>query len=171
MMTYATDAVVFARIAHTFVVIVELAARSRHTGRAAAEESLLIGTTAAAVLARIRVALRVGIAVFARESRRTDARVSRLGAAAHAAVVARRALAEVDLHLAVASHESRFAVAAVVVDQLDAVEGPARRAGIREAFVDVALAARTHEARRTLALETADLVHACSSVMTCSCIF
>ena len=130
---------------------------------------MLVGSAGGAILAGIRVALGVGIAVFARESWRAGAGVARLGAGADPAVVARRRLAEVDFELAVASHESCFAVAPVVVDQLDAVERSCWRARIGEAFVHVTFATRTHESWRALALEPADLVHAGSSVMARSC--
>ena len=84
----------------------------------------------------------------------------------HSSVVARRALAEVDLHLAVAAHEARLAVAAVVVHQLDAVECPGRRARIGQTLVHVTFASRPNESRRTLAFKRSNLVDADASVMT-----
>lgn len=157
--TYATNSAVLARVRDAFVIIVQFASGARNASRTRAKESKLIGPARAAVLARARVTFGVGIAILAGEAGRASAGVARLRAGAHAAIVTRRVLAEVDLKLAVAAHEAGLAVAPIVVDQLDAVQRSSGRARVRQTFVDVAFTAWPDKTRRTLALEPADLVH------------
>ena len=126
----------------------------------------MIRTARTSVLTGRRIAFGIGIAVLAGKAVRTDARVAQFTVDAHAAIVAWRRFAKVDLQFAVTSHETRFAVAAVVVDQLDAVERSSRRTRIRQAFVDVALASGTDETGRTLAFEGSYFVDASAAMMT-----
>lgn len=50
---------------------------------------------------------------------------------AYASIVARRCFAKIDFQLAVSSHVARLAMATVIIDQLDAVEGSCSRARVR----------------------------------------
>jgi hypothetical protein len=85
---------------------------------------------------------------------------------AHATVVARRVFAEIDLEFAVASHETRLAVASIVVYKLDTIECSSRRARIRETFVNVAFTARPNESWWALTLEGTNAINTCASVVT-----
>lgn len=79
---------------------------------------------------------------------------------ANTSVLAGRAVAEVDFDFTVTSHVSRFAIAVVIIDKLDAILSAGSSTGIGEAFVDVTFAPRTDETRWALALEASNLVDA-----------
>lgn len=64
----------------------------------------------------------------------------------------------------ISTRVSRAAFAAVAVGELHAVVGASGVAGVRQALVDVALAALAHVARRAQALVAADAVHALAVV-------
>jgi hypothetical protein len=159
-----------ARIAVALVQRIDLAVRPRDSHWTIARVPAPVrDATNAAVLARIRVAIvSAELAVLPVESLGTGALVSCVYRGAHAAVLARCGRAKVDFGLAVAPHESRLAIAVVVVDQLDAVQSPGVRARIRQALVDVALASRPHESRGTFALEPAHPVDAGAVVVASS---
>ena len=158
-----------AGVAGALVSRVDLAVRASCPRRAVTSvPDLCINHSAGtAVQARLPVAVRTGkLAVVPVIVARAEARVSSLLRGANAAVLTRRAVAEVHLHLAVASHVAGLAVAVIVVDQLHAVLGSRRRARIGQALVDITLASRSHEAGRTFAFEAADLVAAGPIVVT-----
>ena len=91
--------------------------------------------------------------------------MSRFAVHADASVVARRILAKVDLELTMAAHVSRFAMAAVVVDELDAVESSGGGARIRKALVDVSFAARSNKSGWALTFKGADAIDASTAVV------
>lgn len=64
----------------------------------------------------------------------------------------------------ISTRVSRAAFAAVAVGELHAVVGASGVAGVRQALVDVALAALAHVARWAQALVAADAVHALAVV-------
>ncbi len=155
------------RIAIALIQRVNFAISTGGTQRAIAHVAFPIRNSAnPAVLARIRLAVvPARLAVLPVVPFRTRALVSRVDRRANPAVLARRSRAEVHLGLAMPPHETRFTVAMVVVDQLDAVQSTGVRARVRQTLVDVALAARTHEPWRTLAIEAADLIQASTVIV------
>lgn len=170
-----------ARAALAFVVVVnfaEAASNALRTVAAVAAWVLSVHFAAAAVHAGIVVADVTGeLAILAVEVILADALVAAgvrrhlsvmvvvLRWFANSSVQTRRRLAEVDLSVAVASHESRATVAVVVVDQLHAVQSAVVVARSSETFIDVSLASRSNEPSRAPALEPVHLVGAVSSVV------
>lgn len=93
------------------------------------------------------------------------AMVSALPNGTDSSIQARRVGAEVNLDLAVSSHVTGLAVAVVVIDQLDAVQGSRVRAWVRQTLVDVAFTAGSYEARWTAAFESSNLVDTAAVVV------
>lgn len=88
-----------------------------------------------------------------------------LNSRADASVLARGVGAEVDFGVTMSPHVAGFAIAMVVVDELNAVLCPGIGARIGQAFIDVAFASRANESWRAFTLEAADFVDACAVVM------
>jgi len=84
---------------------------------------------------------------------------------ANSSVQTGRRLAEVDLGVAVASHEPGPAVAVIVVDQLHAVQGAMVVARSGETLIDITLAARSDKPSRAPALKSVHPVGAVTAVM------
>lgn len=76
----------------------------------------------------------------------------------NSSILARRAFTEIDFRFAVNTHVTWFAVAMVVIDELNTVLSAKGRAGVREALVDVSFTARTNKTWRTLTLIAAYFV-------------
>lgn len=63
------------------------------------------------------------------------------------------------------THIARFAVAVVVIDQLNAILRPRHSAGIRKTLVDISFASRADESRWALAFEAPNFVDASSIIV------
>lgn len=123
--------------------------------------------TSAAVLTRRAVANSTGVfAVLSVVSRRANANMPTFTVGTNTAVLAGIVLTKVSLGLTVATHPARLAVALIVVDQLDAVLGSEDRTRIGQAFIDVAFASGSDEARLALTFVPADFVDTAAAVMT-----
>lgn len=79
-------------------------------------------------------------AVFAVKAFGTYATVTGLITAAHTSILAWTPCAIVHLYFTMSPHVTGFAVAVVVVDELDAVQSSGIRARVGQAFVDVSFA-------------------------------
>jgi len=114
----------------------------------------LVGNHTIAHPAGIRITvLATQLTVLAVEAIVADAVVATLADVAVATVLARTLGTKVNLVLTVATHVAGSAVAVIVVDQLDTVQGAGIGAGIAQALIDVTLAAGTHESWLADALE------------------
>lgn len=156
-------------IARTLVPRVYLAVSACRAWRTVASVPYLrVGdATRTAVQAGLRVAKRSSeFAIVTVIIGRTEAGVAGLFGGTHAAVLARRTVAEINFYLAVTAHVAGFAIAVIVVDELYTILSSRGGARIRETLVYVALAARTDETRRATTLESSDLVGARAVVVT-----
>ena len=128
-----------------------------------------VGQTGSSVLARIVVTdlsriLTVGTVI----SWRTSTFVLISSVFADAAIFTRAVLAKVALGLAVPALPAWFAIALVVVGQLNAFLGSKLIARARKTFVDISLTSGSDKARSATAFVASNLINASSSVMTSS---
>lgn len=112
-------------------------------------------------MARARVAVHAEkLAISPGVFFRTHARMAAFHLGTHASVLARAALAEVDLCLAMPAHITGAAIAVEIVDQLHAVQRAVGIARVGQAFVDVTFAPVTDETGRATAVEASDPIYA-----------
>lgn len=157
-----------ARVTETLILGVDLTVGSSCAGWTVTP----VAHAAVGYATRASVQTRLGVTVRSRELTvvsvvvaRADAGVSGLFSGTDTSILTGRAVAEVDLNLAVPAHVAGLAVAVVVVHQLHAVLGTGSSARVGQTLVDVTFATRTDESWRALALEASNFVDAGAVVM------
>ena len=94
--------------------------------------------------------------------------ISIIGADARSSILTRILGTEVAFRFAMPSHKTGFTTAPVIVDELDAIQRPFRKTGIRKTLVHVPFAPRADVTFRATAFESSDLIYARAAVMTSS---
>lgn len=108
------------------------------------------------------------LAITARISFLAKAGMTTFQCCTHTSILTGFMLTKIHFHFAMSAHVALFAIAHVIVDQLNTVQCSNVVTWIWQTLINVSFASRPHKTWWTSTFKSANFIYACTIVMTCS---